>query len=218
MKIFLLCCALLGICFLFKGGICNLTDKGLGKLLPEFDIIRHCVLCDILPAMLKYRFFQFIRIGIALFQDDIGFDLLNLVRILNADNAAHLYSLMSINDIFKLGGIDIVAAGHDHPLDALFEIDEAVGIHIAEISGMEPSVAVGMYAESIRILLGSVEVTYHNGRAPQADLAEFSERNGVISPNSANGIIGIRIRKTDAASRSVVYGVRQLAVTHSVVP
>ena len=149
--------------------------------------------------MLKYRFFQFIRIGIALFQDDIGFDLLNLVRILNADNAAHLYSLMSINDIFKLGGIDIVAAGHDHPLDALFEIDEAVGIHIAEISGMEPSIAVGMNAEGVRVLLGSVEVTYHNGRTPQADLAEFSERNGVISPDSANGIIGIRIRKTDAA-------------------
>ena len=40
--------------------------------------------------------------------------------------------------------IDVLAAGHDHVLDAIFDEDEAIRIDVAGIAAVEPAAAHGL--------------------------------------------------------------------------
>ena len=70
-------------------------------------------------------------------QDDKGLDLLHLIRILDADDAGQQHLFMAVNDVFQLAGIDVIAGGDDHALDALGEVDKAVLVHLAKVAGVQ---------------------------------------------------------------------------------
>ena len=77
-------------------------------------------------------------------QLDEGFDLLHLVGIRHADDAAHLHEFVGVQNVLNLGGVDVVAGGDDHPLGSAAEIHEALAVHGAEVAGADPSQAVGV--------------------------------------------------------------------------
>ena len=65
---------------------------------------------------------------------------------------------MAVDDVFQLAGIDVVAGGDDHALDALGEVDEAVFVHLAEVAGVQPDAAVLMAAEGVVRFLGVIDI------------------------------------------------------------
>src|SRR6185503_20075427 len=71
-----------------------------------------------------------------------------------------------------LGGVDVLAAGDDHVLDADVDIEVAVLIHVAGIAGAEPAVA----AESPGGRLRQVPVANHVGAGAGGDFANLARR------------------------------------------
>lgn len=132
-------------------------------------------------------------------QDNVCKHFFHLVRIFYADDAAHLNGIVSVYDVFKLGRINVVSARNNHSLNALFEIDESVLIHAAEVARMQPHMAVRMRAQCVCILFLVVEITYHYGRSAKADFAQFAVRNFIVCADSANLIVCVGIRQADAA-------------------
>ena len=61
--------------------------------------------------------------------------------------------LVAVQDVLQLGGIDVVAVGDDHALDALAEVDEAVVVHHAQVAGVDPGQAVGVGLQGLGRLL-----------------------------------------------------------------
>ena len=82
----------------------------------------------------------------AVHQRNIGANALHSARILDADDTAIGDLVHTVDDILDLTGIDIVAVGDDHALDALFKVNVAILVHRAEVAGIQPDVAVGQLA------------------------------------------------------------------------
>ena len=146
------------------------------------------------------------RVGwlIAGAQDDEGLDLLHLIRILDADDAGQEDLFVAVDDVFQLAGIDVVAGGDNHALDALGEIDEAVLVHFAEVAGVQPDAAVLMAAEGVVRFLGIVDVLKHDRRAGDADLALEIGVELLRSAGLDDLVIGIRERNADGADAVIV--------------
>jgi len=104
-------------------------------------------------------------------QDDECLDLLDLVRVLYADDAGIENLFMAVDDVFELAGIDVVAGGDDHALDALREVDEAVLVHLAEIAGVQPDAPVVVTAERVGRFGRVVHVAEHDRGTADADFA-----------------------------------------------
>src|ERR1700738_1664266 len=68
-------------------------------------------------------------------QNDNGLARLAAIGIGNADYDCLGDSRMGINRAFNVGGIDIVAAGDDHVLEAIDDEQIAVLVEIADIAG-----------------------------------------------------------------------------------
>ena len=85
---------------------------------------------------------------------------------------AHLRHL--IDDALDFGGGDILAAGDDHVLLAVGEIEEAVVVEIADVAAAEP-----VAEERGCGLLGIFPVAARDLRAAQADLAVLAGREAV---------------------------------------
>ena len=152
-----------------------------------------------LPAMFHYVLDKFGIIFHAFFQDYESLDFLHLVRIAHADHAAALHGWMTLQHIFDLGRVDIVAAGDYHPLYPLAEIDETFFIHHAEVSGMQPDMAVGMSAQRLAVLFFMVDVAEHHGRSGKAYLPFLAVRHLLAGAGPADLEEGVRERDADAA-------------------
>ena len=124
-----------------------------------------------LAAVVEKLFFRFVVRFIARTEHDEGLDLLDLIRVFDADDAGQKHLLIAVDDVFQLAGIDVVAGGDDHALHALREEDEAVLVHLAEIARVEPDAAVLMAAERVGRFFGIIDVAQHDGRARDADFA-----------------------------------------------
>ena len=67
--------ALCGL-LLFEDAVGDLSDKRLGQLAAEFDIVRHCVFCNVLAAVGEDSLFRLGAFGDAGLEHDKGLDLL----------------------------------------------------------------------------------------------------------------------------------------------
>ena len=85
----LLRCLTVGFLFL-EDAVGNLADQRFRKLVAEFNIIRHSVLCDVLAAVVEQLLFRLVVCLEAGAQNDERLDLLDLVRVLDADDAREL--------------------------------------------------------------------------------------------------------------------------------
>src|SRR5204862_3617308 len=70
------------------------------------------------------------------------------------------------------GGIDVLAAGDDHVLDAVVDVEVAVLIHVAGIAGTQPAVATERFGGCLR----QVPVADHVGAGAGGDFADFAGR------------------------------------------
>ena len=70
------------------------------------------------------------------------------------------------------GGIDVLAAGDDHVLDAVVDVEVAVLVHVAGIAGAQPAVAVERLGGRLR----QVPVAHHVGAGAGGDLADLAGR------------------------------------------
>ena len=137
-------------------------------------------------------------------QDDEGLDLLHLVRVLDADDAGQEDLFVAVDDVFQLAGIDVVAGGDDHALDALGEVDEAVLVHLAEVTGVQPDAAVVVAAEGVMGLLGIVDVLEHDGGAGDADLALEIGVELLRGAGLDDLVVGIGERDADGADAVII--------------
>ena len=77
-------------------------------------------------------------------------------------------------DVLHLGAVDVLAAGDDHVLLAVDDVDVAVLVLPHQVTGMEPAAA-----ERLGGLLGLVPVPLHHQRAAVDDLADLAARDVV---------------------------------------
>ena len=85
-----------------------------------------------------------------------------------------------------LGGIDVLAAGDDHVLDAVVDVEIAVLVEIAGVSSAQPVVLVQRSGGGLR----QVPVAGHVGAGARRDLADFARRQFVA--------VGIEDRELNA--------------------
>ena len=76
--------------------------------------------------------------------------------------------------------IDVEAAGDDHVLLAVDQIEIAVGVHVADVAGEEAVADKGL-----RGFLRPVPVALGDVRAPDADFADFARRQHLASDRPA---------------------------------
>ena len=106
---------------------------------------------------------------------------------------------MGVKHVLQLGGIDVVAAGDDHALDALLEVDEAVVVHGAQVSGVDPGETVGVNLQGLGRLLGVVHVAQHHRGAAEADLAVLTVGHLLLGAGADDLVVGVREGQTDGA-------------------
>ena len=143
-------------------------------------------------------------------QHHVGLDLLHLVGVFDADDAAVQHLFVAVDDVLELRGIDVVAGGDDHALDALAEVDEAVLVHRAQVAGVQPDAAVGMLAQGHGRLLGVVYIAEHHRGAGKDDLALLAVGHLVGGAGLDDLVIGVREGHADGALAVVAQG-RQAA-------
>ena len=131
---------------------------------------------------------------------------MHLVRVAHPNRAAALHGRMTFQDVLYLGRINVVTAGHNHSLDALAEVNEAFGIHHAQVAGMQPYVTVGVKAHSLGILRFVIDVAQHHRRAGETDFALLAVRQLVAGAGLANLVISIGIR--DAYAPLLLFVIR----------
>jgi len=49
---------------------------------------------------------------------------------------------MLIEDAFDFGGIDVLAAGNDHVLHPVSDVEEAVIVEVPDVTGVEPALRI----------------------------------------------------------------------------
>ena len=113
---------------------------------------------------------------------------------------------MAVDDVFQLRGVDVVAGGDDHPLDALAEIDKAILVHVAQVAGVKPDAAVVMAAQGVGSFLGVVHVAHHDGGTGDADFALGVGRDFLGGAGGDNLIISIREGHADGAAAGIILG------------
>ena len=112
---------------------------------------------------------------------------------------------MPVDDVLQLRGIDVIAGGNDHPLDALLEIDKAVLVHQAQITGVEPKLAVGVAAQGLRRFFRVVQITQHHRGAAEADLALCSRSYFVGRAGGDNFVERVREGNTDGTLPGIIF-------------
>ncbi|MNQ67973.1 hypothetical protein D3C85_825150 [compost metagenome] len=82
---------------------------------------------------------------------------------------------MSPQHLLDLAGIDVEAAGNDHVLFAIGEVQIAFGIDMADVAGMQPTVDDGLGG-----LLRLLVVTLHDQVAAHAYFTGFTARQDLV--------------------------------------
>ena len=99
-------------------------------------------------------------------EHDNGHRRLAPARVRHADDGGLAHLRQFVDHTFDFGGGDVLAAGDDHVLLAVGQIQEAVRIEIADVAGAEP------VAEEGRRRLGRIlPVALRDLRSAQADFA-----------------------------------------------
>ena len=166
-----------------------------------------------LAAVVQQRLLGGVVGGHAGLEHHEGLDLLHLIGIGHADDAAHLHVLMGVQNVLQLAGIDVVAGGDDHPLGAALEVDEALVVHGAQVAGVHPGQTVVMLPQGAGRLLGVVHVLLHDGGARQQDLALGAVGHLLVGVRLHDLDIGVGEGQADGALL-VDIGGRQAAGRH----
>ena len=159
-----------------------------------------------LAAVGEDSLFRLGAFGNAGLEHDKGLDLLHLIRVGNADDAAHVDELVCVENILKLTGIDVVAGGYYHALCAALEVDKALVVHHAEIAGVHPCKAVVVLAQSLGGLLGVVYILHHDGGAGDEYLALLAVGQLLVGARLDYLVICIGEGESDAALLGHVRG------------
>ena len=128
---------MLGLLLFLQNAVGDLADERLGQLVTELDVAGHGVLRDVLGAVAHQRLTGRVVRGDAGGELDEGLDLLHPVGVGDADNTAHLHHLVRVEDVLDLTGVDVVAGRDDHALGAAAEVNEALRVHRAEVTGVD---------------------------------------------------------------------------------
>ena len=104
-------------------------------------------------------------------QLDEGLCGLAAILVGNADHDHLLHAWMGVDRLLDHLRIDVEAAGDDHVLLAVDQIEIAVGVHVADVAGEE-----AVADEGLRGFLRPVPVALGDVRALDADLADFARR------------------------------------------
>lgn len=92
---------------------------------------------------------------------------------------------MAADDVLDHGREHLEAiVTDDHALDAGIQIHKAVLVHVADIAGVCPDLAVCMAAQDHVGLLGLIVVALHDGGGADADLAALPMGSSVSVPGS----------------------------------
>src|SRR3954470_13931018 len=73
--------------------------------------------------------------------------------------------------LFDVTRVDVDAAADDEVLDSVDDVEEAVGVEVADVTRVQPSAA-----QCVRRLVGRMPVTGHQVGTADADLAVLTRR------------------------------------------
>ncbi|MNL32350.1 hypothetical protein D3C87_1541950 [compost metagenome] len=82
---------------------------------------------------------------------------------------------MTSDGVLDFGGEDVLAATDDHVLETVADVDEAVLIHIATVTGVHPAAA-----QRFGSRFGFVPVTEHDVRSPCDDFTHGATRHFAV--------------------------------------
>ncbi len=140
----------------------------LRSFLYKFYFPRDLVGGEVGPAMLEQLPFLDLRAG---FLHDDRLDDLPPQQVLLADDAGRLHGGMEAEDDLDLPGIDVEAAGDDHPLLPAGEEDVALRVHPAEVARVEPAVLEDLGGHLLVLV-----VSLHDVVALEDELADAPPR------------------------------------------
>src|SRR5258708_2520518 len=147
----------------------HLAHARLGQAVQEVDLFGRLVLGQPLAAEGK----DLVRGGRgAPAQDDKRDHLLAVPRVGPADDGGLGHCWVLEQHLFDIAGVHVQPAADDHVLLAVDDIEVAVGVHAADVAGVQPAVA--------NRLGGDVRhpvVALHDIGATNADFAELANRN-----------------------------------------
>ena len=90
---------------------------------------------------------------------------------------------MLVERVLDLARVDAVAAAQDHVLDAVDEVQIAVGVEVADVAGAEPAVG-----ERLARRLGVAPVAAHHPGRDQLHLAGLARRHRLpVAVRDAHG-------------------------------
>ena len=95
-----------------------------------------------------------------------------MLAVIDTDDSTVVDVLTVSNVALQVDGEDLMAVETgDHTLDTALDVQEAVLVDVAQVTGMDPDLAVGMLAHDIVGFSGVIEVTLHHGRTGDTDFA-----------------------------------------------
>ena len=100
-------------------------------------------------------------------EDDRGGDELAPSGVGQTEDGGFEDGGVRVEDVLDLGGEDLLAAGDDHVLLAIDDVEVALGVEGREVAGAEPAVDEGLGG-----LVGTLPVAGRDGGAARADLAD----------------------------------------------
>src|SRR5439155_14709203 len=103
-----------------------------------------------------------------------GLDGLAPAFVGNADDRHVRHLRVASQHALELGGVDVLAAGDDHVLDPVADVEEAVRVDVAGVTGVEPAIP-----HHDRGVLGPPPVAGHEAASPVDDLTDLAAWYGV---------------------------------------
>ena len=159
-------------------GLLNLAG-GISRYLGEDDLAGPLVAGKLAAVVVDLLFCA----GEAFLElDDRGRDLTQTL-VGQADDSDVIDGLKGVQEVFDLDGIDILTAGDNDVLLAVYEVVETVFVLHGHVAGIEPAVVVQDFLGS----RGVIVVTDHDAGALDSKLADFSllDRIAVFIHNAA---------------------------------
>ena len=124
------------------------------------------------------------------------------VRVRDPDHRGLRHLRVAGEHVLDLAGVDVEAAGDDHVIAAVLEVDVAVGVHHAHVAGADPPVP-----ELLRRGLRVADVLGERERRLHRDLAELAERQlrtGVVGDLDEGEERRVAARGEEVRARGVV--------------
>ncbi len=145
----------------------ELADRRARQFIDEFERGRDLVLAE-LAGEKRFKLIQREGVGAGA-QFDESFRRLAAVFVGNSDHDHFLHAGVLVDRLLDHLRIDVEAAGDDHVLLAVDQIEIAVRIHVADIAGQKAAVS-----KSFRGFLRPVPVAFGDIRSLDADFADFA--------------------------------------------